>query len=217
MEIFLKTNTIHATYTVSSHQLRTGSPVVRDLLGQGSAFQEHTRYNPDQNLDSGLHAHIPIQASHYQLEVAKDFDPTAFAIVLYILHARVQNLPESMDFENLISVISICDYYDCSAQLHPWHGKWVDRWRKYSSSPGYENWLFAAWALREDHIFKTLTKNFAKNGRPPRCKRMISVEDEQESVALLSKFIPQAIRGMYDYVVQDTTLYLTYIDFLQTQ
>jgi hypothetical protein len=201
MVIFLKTNTIHATYTVSSHQLRTGSPIFRDLLGQGSAFQEHTRHNSVQNLDSGLNAYFPNQTAHYQLEVAKDFDPTAFAIILYILHARVQKLPESMHFENLISVVAICDYYDCSALLQPWHGKWVDSWRKYSNSPGYENWLFAAWVLREDHIFQTLTKNFAKNGIELRSKYVISVEDEQESVAWLSIFIPQAIKGMYDNTV----------------
>ncbi|KAF8541978.1 hypothetical protein BDD12DRAFT_827083 [Trichophaea hybrida] len=194
MQIVLKTNKIHATYTVSSHQLRAGSPIFRDLLGQGSTFQEHIRHCHEQTLDTGLHAEYSNQETHYQLEIKKDYDPTAFSIVLYLLHARVQILPESMDFEDVISTLAICDHYHCSALLQPWNDKWIKSWRRLWKSSGYENWLFVAWVMGEGIIFQTLTKKFAQRGIFRNNEFLIAIEDDLERVDKdLSKFIPQAI------------------------
>jgi hypothetical protein len=198
MEIILKTNTIHVTYVVSSHQLRAGSPVFRDLLGQDSAFREHASCRHGQTLDSGLEADS--NRGNYQLELKKDHDPTALSIVLFILHARVQTLPENVHFDNLVSIVAVCDYYNCLAVLQPWQGKWIDSWRKYSESPGYEDWLFVSWAFREDQIFQTLTKKISESGIIEDNEFVVVVQEEPvKDVKYLSKFIPQAIIGMYDH------------------
>jgi hypothetical protein len=215
MEIVLTANTIHAMYTVSSHQLRAGSPIFRDLLCQGSAFQEHTRLNHEQTPESGLNTDNTNRATRYQLQVSKDFDPTAFSIVLCILHARGQNLPESIHFDHLISIVAICDHYHCSALLKPWHGKWVDSWKESAKSPGYENWLFAAWVIGEDNIFQILTKKFAHQGVLSNNKFVIVVENEQErDVKYLTKFTPKVLIGINQQVPQDDTLRNTYADTL---
>jgi hypothetical protein len=88
MEIILKTNTMDVIYAVSSHQLRAGSPTFRNLLGQDSPFQEHARHSYEPTHDSVLNADDPNQMTRYQHEVNEDFDPTAFCIVLYLLHAE---------------------------------------------------------------------------------------------------------------------------------
>jgi hypothetical protein len=195
MEIVLKTNTIHATYVVSSHQLRAGFSVFRDLLGQDSAFQEYTRCRHGQIRDSRLDADS--NRGHYQLELKKDHDLTALSIVLFILHARMQTLPESVQFDNLVNIAAVCDYYNCSAVLQPWSKKWIDSWRKWSGSPEYEDWLFVSWAFREDQIFQTLTKKFSESGIVEDNGFVIVVKEEPvKDIKYLSKYIPQTIIGM---------------------
>jgi len=195
MEIVLKTNTIHATYVVSSHQLRAGSPVFRDLLGQDSAFVEHNSCRYRQTPDSGLNANS--NRGHYQLQLKKDHDLAALSIVLFILHARVQALPESVHFDNLIIILAICDYYDCSVVLQPWQGKWIESWRKHLGSPGYEDWLYVSWVFREDQTFQTLTKKLSESGVVEDDEFVFIVKEEPvRDVKYLSKFIPQMIIGM---------------------
>jgi len=193
MEIVLKTTTVHATYVVSSHQLRAGSPTFCDLLGPGSAFQEHTRHPSHSGLTN---ADDPNQGGRYQLELKEDHDPTALFIALLILHARVQTLPESVHFDNLVGIAAICDYYNCSTILQPWCGKWIDSWRQFLGTPGYEDWLFVSWVLREDQAFQTLTKKFSQIGIVEDNEFLIVVKEEPKDVMKLSKSIPQQIIGI---------------------
>ncbi|KAF8248386.1 hypothetical protein K440DRAFT_680133 [Wilcoxina mikolae CBS 423.85] len=134
MEITLKTADIHATYLVSSHQLRTSSPVFRDLLSPDSEFGEHTRSHQGQTSSSGFSTD---SGDRFQLEVQKDIDPTAFAVVLYILHAGGANLPGSIPFAGIVAVGVVCQYYECSASLGRWYGKWIDQWKNYTENNGY--------------------------------------------------------------------------------
>jgi hypothetical protein len=195
MEIVLKTTTVHATYVVSSHQLRAGSPTFCHLLSTGSGFQEQTRCRHEQTPDSGLNADNSYQGGRFQLELKKEHDPTALFIVLLILHARVQTLPKRVHFDNLVSITTICDYYNCSAVLQPWCGKWIDSWRPCLETAGYEDWLFVSWVLREDQAFQTLTKKFSKNGIVEDNEFLIVVSEEPKNIKKLSKFIPREIIG----------------------
>ncbi|KAF8243685.1 hypothetical protein K440DRAFT_611802, partial [Wilcoxina mikolae CBS 423.85] len=183
----------YATYVVSSHQLRAASSTFRSLLNTGTAFQELTRYRHQQTPDLALNADNTHQEGHHQLELKKDHDPTALFIVLLILHARMQILPDSVHFDNLVSVAAICDYYNFSAVLQPWCGKWIGSWRKFLGTPGYEDWLFVSWVLREDKTFQTLTKKFSVNGKVEDNEFLIVVGEEPKDVMKLSKLIPQEI------------------------
>ncbi|KAF8245678.1 hypothetical protein K440DRAFT_645689 [Wilcoxina mikolae CBS 423.85] len=197
MEIVLKSNTgtIPTVYSVSSHQLRAGSRIFRNLLDQDSAFQGKSRHGDKQAADSAS-AEEANQAQHYQLEVVKNYDPAIFAVFLFVLHASVQKLPEgTMHFQYLINLVAVCDDYECSVLLQPWHGKWVDNWRQYSENPGYEDWLFVAWALGEDKIFQSLTKKFSESGIV-QDNEFVVVADEDHAVKdvkHLCKFIPEVI------------------------
>jgi hypothetical protein len=196
IEIVLKTTTVHATYVVSSHQLRAASPTFCLFLGTGSGYQEQTQCRQEQTPDLGLNADNSYQGGHYQLQLKKEHDPTALFIVLLILHARVQALPKKVKFDNLVSIAAICDYYNCSAVLQPWCGMWIDSWRPCLETPGYEDWLFVSWVLREDQAFQTLTKKFSKNGIVEDNEFLIVVSEEPKNAKKLSKFIPREIIGI---------------------
>jgi len=190
IEITLKTATIHVAYLVSSHQLRTGSPVFRDLLGPNSEFGEHTRNRP---VYSGLTMNT---AERYRLEVKKDLDPTAFAVVLYIFHAGGKNLSGSIPFAGLVKVAIVCDYYNCSAALGPWYGKWVDYWKNHIVDRGYEDWLLIAWVFGEYQIFQTLTKNLSERGIMENNEFLIVSSEEARVAERFSEHIPRIIIGM---------------------
>jgi hypothetical protein len=116
----------------------------------------------------------------------------------------MQTLPESVHFDNLVSIAAVCDYYNCPAVLQPWQ-KWIDSWRHCSGSPGYEDWLFLSWTFREDQVFQTLTKKFSESGIVEDGEFVIVVKEEPvKDVKYLSKFIPQEIIGIYDHYPQDT-------------
>jgi hypothetical protein len=190
IEITLKTATIHAAYLVSSHQLRTNSPVFRDLLGPDSEFGAYTR---NCQVHSGLTVNT---AERYRLEVKKDLDPAAFAAVLYIFHAGGKHLSGSIPFAGLVKVAVVCDYYNCSAALGPWYGKWVDHWKTYIVDRGYEDWLLIAWVFGEYQIFQTLTKNLSERGIMENNEFLIVSSEEPRVVERLSEHIPPVIIGM---------------------
>jgi len=185
MEIVLRSCKISTIYSVSSHQLRAGSTIFRELLREESAFQKHSQNDTS-------------QATLCQLEIRKDFDPKVFAIFLYILHGRGHNLPhDTMPFETAIILVAICDEYNCSALLQPWHGRWIHNWRQYSDSSGYEDRLLAAWVTGDDKIFQALTKTFAETGIVQDKVLIIIVEEEPgKDVQKLCKFIHQEIIGI---------------------
>ncbi|KAF8536323.1 hypothetical protein BDD12DRAFT_851541 [Trichophaea hybrida] len=193
MEIVLKTTSIHATYVVSSHQLRAASSTFHSLLNTGTAFQELTRCHHQQTTELELNSDNSHQVGQYQLELKKDHDPTALFIVFLILHARMQILPESVHFDNLVSVAAICDYYNISAVLQPWCGKWIDNWRQFIGTPGYEDWLFVSWVLRENETFQILTKKFCEHGIVEDNEFLIVIKEEPKDFIKLSKFTPQQI------------------------
>jgi len=196
MEIVLKTDTMHTTYLVCSHQLRTSSRVFRDLLSQNSEFEEYNRRRQSQTSASGSTAII---SERYQLDVKEIFDPTAFAVILYIIHAGGKNLPETVPFKGLTSVAVVCEHYDCSAVLGPWYGKWTKQWRKRTEQFGCENWLFLAWVFGENQIFQTLTKKLSERGVVEDNEFLFITNTVPRDIRRLSKHIPQTVIGTFTY------------------
>jgi len=159
LEIALTTSDIDVTYRVSSHQLCSGSPFFRAMLGPQSSFAEA----------SGLRSHqsssaTELNGSLFRITAEEEHGPTALATVLYVLHGRAENIPESVTFENLFEIAIICDYYDCAATMRPWDEIWMGPLRSLTSKPGYENWLFISWVFEDQDVFGKMTKTFSRNG-----------------------------------------------------
>lgn len=198
MEIVLKTDAIHTTYLVSSHQLRTSSRVIRDLLSENSEFEENNRHRQSQTSASAPTVDI---SERYRLEIKENFDPTAFAVVLYIIHAGGKNLPETIPFKGLTAVAAVCEHYDCSAMLGPWYGKWSEQWRKETEKFEYANWLLIAWAFGENQIFQTLAKKLSESGIVEDNEFLIVRNEVPGATRRLSKHIPQIIIGTFTYIM----------------
>jgi len=41
------------------------------------------------------------------------------AVVLYTIHGWAKNIPEEIDFDNLLDIAISCDYYDSAAAMNP--------------------------------------------------------------------------------------------------
>jgi len=160
MEIGLTTSTAEVTYRVSSHQLCSGSPVFRAMLGPQSSFSEANGLRQHQRLSTTT---LDSKGSFFRI-TAEEYDPTALATVLYVLHGRAQHIPESVTFKNLLEIAIICDYYDCAATMRPWDETWMSPLRSLTSKPGYESWLFIAWVFRDQNTFGEMTARFSKSG-----------------------------------------------------
>jgi len=192
IEVVLSKATFNATFLVSSHALRTGSSVFRELLGPESAFAGHNRGYRALRMHAG-HAESSSHAERFQLVVEKTYSPTAFAIVLYALHACGANIPSSINFNKFLKLAVVCEEYNCASVMLPWCDKWIEEWRWAVGTPGYEGWLFVAWVFGINDIFRTLTKVFAGGVIAEDCGRRVVVN---EGIQKLGEYIPQRIMGM---------------------
>jgi len=132
-------------------------------------------------------------SSLFQLKAAKEHDPTALATVLYLLHGRVEEIPESITFDNLLEIAIICDYYDCAATIRPWDETWMAPHRCLTSKPGYESWLFIAWVFGNQDVFGEMTKYFSRIGVMVDWEFGVIVAGK---VKRLDIHLPQVIIGM---------------------
>jgi hypothetical protein len=54
-----------------------------------------------------------------------------------VFMARPKNIPEEIDFDNLLDRAIICDYYDCAAVMNPWVKTWMKQLQEFAIEPGY--------------------------------------------------------------------------------
>ncbi|KAF8244630.1 hypothetical protein K440DRAFT_604758, partial [Wilcoxina mikolae CBS 423.85] len=176
MEIVIKSTVKDVIYKVSSRQLRARSPVFRDLITSQAVAPAH----PDQR---------------HRVEVENSHNTTALAIVLYILHAQVDNLPENILFDNLVEIAVVCDYYRCATALAPWDEIWMKPWTHLpiSEIPGYEHGLFIWWVFEEADCFSEATDLFAEKGFFDDDEFVVAVNDDHKSAKKLHHLIPRAI------------------------
>ncbi|KAL8678196.1 MAG: hypothetical protein Q9224_007136, partial [Gallowayella concinna] len=120
-------------FRVSSKAMSLASPVWRAMLSPKSGFKEAS-------LD---HEDIPFPED----------SPQAVFIVFLICHMRFQDVPETLEFEQLVDVCAVCDKYDCVSLLRPWLSKWVEPWKKSVTRSGFEEWAYIAWVIGEYALF----------------------------------------------------------------
>jgi len=154
MEICYKTSTpIDATFLVSSHALRTASPVFRDLFGPKPEYADHTRRRTMRV--------IPLDGEHHTKYAFDEvYDPTVLAFVFHALHGQVEMIPVDIQFPHLVELARVCEEYQCTSTLLPLCQKWIEQWRWTIKEPSYEDWLYIAWVLLLllNHIVFTLTR-----------------------------------------------------------
>jgi hypothetical protein len=186
MEIALTTSTINATYRVSSHQLCSESSFFNAMLGPESLSLEADELRHNQS-SASEHSLVRVRAE-------MDYDPTALAVVLYVLHGRADHIPQFVTFENLFEIAIICNHYDCAATMWPWDEIWMSPLRHLTSIPGYEKWLFISWVFRDQSTFGHMTESLSKSGVMVDGKFRINVDGVLKR---LNYHIPQEIIGSF--------------------
>jgi hypothetical protein len=151
LRLRLITPTSETAYLVSSRQLSNSSPVFRRLIDQAHPALFQNEYRPQ-------------AAKAFPQLLLSGSDPIAFGIVLYVLHACPNQLPESVSFETLLEVAAVCEKYRCAAAMRLWDEKWMRPWQRLALVPGYENWVFIAWVFGVQDVFGRLSKELIKNG-----------------------------------------------------
>jgi hypothetical protein len=87
--------------------------------------------------------------------------PSAFLIILQILHYKFNSLPKEMTLQQIIELAQICDKYDLVSIVGPWLPAWTSPYPKGMNLKewliGNENWLYVAWVFGYEDDFKKLT------------------------------------------------------------
>jgi hypothetical protein len=109
-------------YKVSSNALQLASPVWKRMI---TANKNHPR--------------IPLLFSNVSANL--------LLLVLYVSHMRFDKLPKDLQFQDLVDLAFICTEYDVLALVRPWLAGWVEPWKANLTIPGYEQWLYIAWAF----------------------------------------------------------------------
>jgi hypothetical protein len=189
LKLSLQTPAINATYLVSSHLLCSASPVFRVSLGPSSGFAEAINLRRSQVATTSVS-----DDSLYNMLIGDDlgFDPTAMAVVLYAIHGRTEHIPETIEFENLLDIATICDYYDCAVAMTPWIKTWMQSLEKFALVSGYEAWLFVAYVFGNEEMFGKITKAFIRNG--------VITEDGEFGVMINGK-----VRKMHSHLPEGIT------------
>jgi hypothetical protein len=191
MEIVLKSPVVDATYLVSSHQLCCTSPVFRASLGPQSEFLEAAKLRQECNpaTTDGTEGE-----SLYQMPINSEYDPTAVATVLYVLHGVAECVPQSIYFDNLLAIAIICDYYDCAGAMRPWDEVWMKPLKPLAGVAGCEGWLFIAWVFGVQEVFGSMTQRFSRCGVVRDEKFGVMVNKE---VKKMHNHIPEGIIRIY--------------------
>lgn len=158
----LETPTAHTTYRVSTHLLCSASPVFRDCIpsfgsgwGSDSSLREITQPDPD-----GAEYELDIN-----YEAALRVNPAVICAMLYAIHGRLGELPETVTYEFLHDLAELCHHYQCAEALAPWVEIWMKspELEKLVLLPGYEEWLYIACIFGLQEAFGRVTQRLAKN------------------------------------------------------
>jgi len=181
----------NVTFLVSSHALRTASQVFRDLLGPTSEFAQNT-----QRL---IKLSTPPNRGHntgglYKYVLDKDYDATAFAVVLYALHGKGYKIPECFQFPHLLELAKVSEYFERSPTILPWCQIWIDKWRTTIEEPNYEEWLYIAWVFGHNDMFETLTRKLVR-GSMPGASEADEIPGDGVQKKKSGQYIPERVNG----------------------
>ncbi|KAF2846102.1 hypothetical protein T440DRAFT_558419 [Plenodomus tracheiphilus IPT5] len=159
-------------YYVSSRHLMLASPVFRSALKE-EGFAESTRNEGD-----GLF-HIP----------AKDWDESAFLIVLQIIHLRNKAVPRTVDLEMLAKIAVVVDFYDCEEALELFSKlRLIDLDRRTRIPAEYCRdlvlWIWVGWVFNSKAIFRSAT--------------LVAIQKSPEALRTLGLPIPAHISDEID-------------------
>ena len=103
--------------------------------------------------------------SNGEVHFAED-DAAAIILILRIAHLQFRELPDSLDFHQLISLAVVCDKYDTTALIRPWIEQWKNPWSDsftFKNAQGYDEILFFVWTFGDLATYENVAKGLIRN------------------------------------------------------
>ncbi|KAE9571061.1 hypothetical protein CGMCC3_g12969 [Colletotrichum fructicola] len=101
---------------------------------------------------------------------AADWDADALPILMHIFHARTQNIPRSVDLEQLAKIAVLVDYYDCHDTVEFFATLWIHSLQEQLSLQCNRElilWLLVSVVFRRDDLFQAVTKIAVTKSKGP--------------------------------------------------
>uniref|UniRef100_L2GB48 Uncharacterized protein n=1 Tax=Colletotrichum fructicola (strain Nara gc5) TaxID=1213859 RepID=L2GB48_COLFN len=101
---------------------------------------------------------------------AADWDADALLILMHIFHARTQNIPRSVDLEQLAKIAVLVDYYDCHDTVEFFATLWIHSLQEQLSLQCNRElilWLLVSVVFRRDDLFQAVTKIAVTKSKGP--------------------------------------------------
>lgn len=153
-------------YRVVSQQIIAASHFFRQLLGPDSEFKEAAEFRTHRAL------------CPFTLSITVDQDLKTCESVLRILHGQApvgEVKPRGATIDDLYEIALLAQYFDCGGALTPWVLVTIpllfDKDAYIGKISEVDKWVFMAYVLRLEAVFKDLTKFCIKNGH--RCKHRL--------------------------------------------
>lgn len=164
----------HTTYRVSTHLLCSASPVFRDCIpafrvGWSSDSSLRKIKQPDSDGAEYEITQSDPDGAEYELDIdyeaALRVNPAVICTMLYAIHGRLAELPETVTYEFLHDLAELCHHYQCAEALAPWVETWMKspELEKLVLLSGYEEWLYIACIFGLQEAFGRITQKLAKN------------------------------------------------------
>ncbi|KAF8535224.1 hypothetical protein BDD12DRAFT_938688 [Trichophaea hybrida] len=180
-------SSVQITFRVSSHAVRSASPILRDLMEKKRGFRagRKSSYGDDDSpqLD--------------KLRVSGNYDATVLTVVFYAIHGLGKKIPNAIDVSQLYEIAAVCEELRCVTIVQPWCNYWVEKLRPTVGKPENGGWLYIAWVFGLDDIFQTVTRRFLTSGFAGGYGRYIILEDEKHSIELGEHISREVIRKIY--------------------
>lgn len=178
---------------VSSKHLMLASPVFKAMLQPGS-FEEGRKLSA---------------AGKVEVPLPED-DPTAFEVVLNIIHGRNKLVPRVLSLELLTSVSLLVDKYQMAEAVECFSDNWIgalieDLPQAYTSETESESvllWLQVSWVFEKDEIFTKMTGVLERG-----CYAYLRIFADKRLL------IPDPIFGMFKVYALSCSLTLSQIQF----
>ncbi|RHZ49638.1 uncharacterized protein CDV56_102045 [Aspergillus thermomutatus] len=112
-------------------------------------------------LHSGFQESHDLQKTgHLALEI-ENWDPTAFLVLLLILHGRTRPVPRRMTLGKLADFAVLVDYYECHEAVEVFTDMWIGGLKRTAPTPAptpaslaeAEEWLFVARVFQQRETF----------------------------------------------------------------
>lgn len=92
-------------------------------------------------------------------------DANALSILLNIAHLRFDKVPATISFQRLLAVSVLAEKYGAGRAFQPWLTRWINSNLYDADLPGYEEWLWIAWAFGERAIFTQAASRLIRKAR----------------------------------------------------